>query len=100
MIKQHILKTKQSSITFSSYITGNKIKYVHTGDDEVKMDSFEFEVTDGYNPVYRTFRISISDVDNKKPVVTISKMQVKEGSRKLITPFELKGKIFRFMLYD
>lgn len=53
------------------------------------MDSFEFEVTDGYNPVFRTFRISISDVDNKKPVVTIHGLVVTEGDNKLITPFEL-----------
>jgi len=57
------------------------------------MDSFEFEVTDGFNPVYRTFRISISDVDNKKPIVTINTLRIKEGSTKLISPFELKGKL-------
>nr|XP_002119185.2 FRAS1-related extracellular matrix protein 2 [Ciona intestinalis] len=71
-------------------LAGNKVQYVHTGDDEVKMDSFEFEVTDGFNPVYRTFRVSIADVDNKKPIVTIVGIRVKEGSTKLITPFELK----------
>ena len=57
------------------------------------MDSFEFEVTDGFNPVYRTFRISISDVDNKKPVVVMTTLRLKEGTAKLITPFELKGTI-------
>ncbi|KAI5930317.1 FRAS1-related extracellular matrix protein 2 [Manis javanica] len=70
-------------------LAGNKISYVHTADDEVKMDSFEFQVTDGHNPVFRTFRISISDVDNKKPVVTIHDLVVSEGESKLITPFEL-----------
>lgn len=70
-------------------LAGSKIYYIHTADDEVKMDSFEFEVTDGYNPVFRTFRISISDVDNKKPVVTIHGLVVNEGKNKLITPFEL-----------
>lgn len=73
-------------------VTGSKIQYIHTGDDEIKMDSFEFEVTDGFNPVYRTFRISISDVDNKKPIVTKTSLRVKEGFQKLITPFELKSK--------
>ena len=72
-------------------LLGNKIQYVHTGEDEIKMDSFEFEVTDGFNPVYRTFRISISDVDNKKPVVTMATVRLKEGASKLISPFELKG---------
>ncbi|KAK5603641.1 FRAS1- extracellular matrix protein 2 [Crenichthys baileyi] len=70
-------------------LAGNKIYYLHTSDDEVKMDSFEFEVTDGYNPVFRTFRVSITDVDNKKPVITVHKLIVEEGDIKLITPFEL-----------
>ena len=55
------------------------------------MDSFAFEVTDGYNSVYRTFRISISDVDNKLPVVTVNKIRCKEGAGKIITPFEVRG---------
>lgn len=66
-----------------------KVYYIHTADDEVKMDSFEFEVTDGYNPVFRTFRVSITDVDNKKPVLTVHSLVVNEGENKLITPFEL-----------
>uniref|UniRef100_UPI003AAE9547 FRAS1-related extracellular matrix protein 2b n=1 Tax=Centroberyx gerrardi TaxID=166262 RepID=UPI003AAE9547 len=70
-------------------LAGNKVYYIHTADDEAKMDSFEFEVTDGYNPVFRTFRISITDVDNKKPVVTVHGLVVTEGQNKLITPFEL-----------
>ncbi|XP_075470485.1 FRAS1-related extracellular matrix protein 3 [Ascaphus truei] len=70
-------------------LAGNKIYYIHTSEDEMKMDSFEFEVTDGYNPVFRTFRVSITDVDNKKPVLTISDLGVNEGENKLITPFEL-----------
>lgn len=70
-------------------LAGSKIYYIHTSDDEVKMDSFEFEVTDGYNPIFRTFRISIVDVDNKKPVVTVNSLVVTEGQSKLITPFEL-----------
>uniref|UniRef100_H2ZYY2 FRAS1 related extracellular matrix 2b n=1 Tax=Latimeria chalumnae TaxID=7897 RepID=H2ZYY2_LATCH len=70
-------------------LAGNKVYYIHTSDDEVKMDSFEFEVTDGYNPVFRTFRVSITDVDNKKPVLTVHDLVVNEGENKLITPFEL-----------
>ncbi|KAM7168527.1 FRAS1-related extracellular matrix protein 3 isoform 1-T1 [Macrochelys suwanniensis] len=70
-------------------LAGNKIFYIHTAEDEVKMDSFEFEVTDGYNPVFRTFRVSITDVDNKKPILTINDLVVEEGKTKLITPFEL-----------
>ncbi|CAK6442941.1 unnamed protein product [Pipistrellus nathusii] len=85
--------TDQPGVSITSFtqlqLAGNKIYYMHTADDEVKMDSFEFQVTDGRNPVFRTFRISISDVDNKKPVVTIHNLIVSEGGNKLITPFEL-----------
>ncbi|XP_010188146.1 PREDICTED: FRAS1-related extracellular matrix protein 3, partial [Mesitornis unicolor] len=70
-------------------LAGNKIYYIHTAKDEVKMDSFEFEVTDGYNPVFRTFRVSIMDVDNKRPVLTVGDLVVEEGETRLITPFEL-----------
>ena len=38
-------------------LAGNKISYVHTSTDEMNMDMFEFEVTDGFNPVVRTFRL-------------------------------------------
>uniref|UniRef100_A0A8C3KF10 FRAS1 related extracellular matrix 3 n=1 Tax=Calidris pygmaea TaxID=425635 RepID=A0A8C3KF10_9CHAR len=70
-------------------LAGNKIYYIHTAEDEVKMDSFEFEVTDGHNPVFRTFKVSITDVDNKKPILTIGDLVVEEGETRLITPFEL-----------
>uniref|UniRef100_A0A8C8EFL5 FRAS1 related extracellular matrix 3 n=1 Tax=Otus sunia TaxID=257818 RepID=A0A8C8EFL5_9STRI len=70
-------------------LAGNKIYYIHTAEDEVKTDSFEFQVTDGYNPVFRTFRVSITDVDNKKPILTIGDLLVEEGETRLITPFEL-----------
>lgn len=69
-------------------LAGNKIYCVHTAEDEVKMDSFEFEVTDGYNPVFHTFIVSITDVDNKKPILTIGDLVVEEGKTRLIT-FEL-----------
>uniref|UniRef100_A0A8B9PVL4 FRAS1 related extracellular matrix 3 n=1 Tax=Apteryx owenii TaxID=8824 RepID=A0A8B9PVL4_APTOW len=70
-------------------LAGNKIYYIHPAEDEVKMDSFEFEVTDGYNPVFRTFRVSITNVNNKKPILTIGDLVVEEGKTRLITPFEL-----------
>ncbi|KAM4566397.1 FRAS1-related extracellular matrix protein 2b [Odontesthes bonariensis] len=92
-MRGHLECTDIPGIPISSFtqlqLAGNKIFYIHTADDEAKMDSFEFEVTDGYNPVFRTFRISITDVDNKKPVVTIHSLVVTEGENKLITPFEL-----------
>ncbi|KAI4893944.1 hypothetical protein NFI96_003034 [Prochilodus magdalenae] len=89
----HLESTDLPGVPISTFtqlqLAGNKIYYIHTSDDEVKMDSFEFEVTDGYNPVFRTFRVSITDVDNKKPVLTINKLLLGEGETKLITPFEL-----------
>uniref|UniRef100_A0A7N8YPR8 FRAS1 related extracellular matrix 2b n=1 Tax=Mastacembelus armatus TaxID=205130 RepID=A0A7N8YPR8_9TELE len=92
-MRGHLECTDTPGMPISSFtqlqLAGNKIYYIHTADDEVKMDSFEFEVTDGYNPVFRTFRISITDVDNKKPVVTVHGLVVTEGENKLITPFEL-----------
>ncbi|XP_022376363.1 FRAS1-related extracellular matrix protein 2 [Enhydra lutris kenyoni] len=92
-MRGHLECTDQLGTSITSFtqlqLAGNKIYYIHTADDEVKMDSFEFQVTDGRNPVFRTFRISISDVDNKKPVVTIHNLVVSEGENKLITPFEL-----------
>ncbi|KAM9319860.1 FRAS1-related extracellular matrix protein 2 [Gastrophryne carolinensis] len=92
-VRGHLECTDRPGVPITSFtqlqLAGNKIYYTHTSDDEVKMDSFEFEVTDGYNPVFRTFRIAITDVDNRKPVLTIHELGVKEGENKLITPFEL-----------
>lgn len=92
-VRGHLECTDTPGIPIVSFtqlqLAGSKIYYIHTSDDQVKMDSFEFEVTDGYNPVFRTFRISIVDVDNKKPVVTVNDLVVTEGQLKLITPFEL-----------
>ncbi|MGH0133606.1 UNVERIFIED_CONTAM: hypothetical protein FKN15_053458 [Acipenser sinensis] len=92
-VRGHLECTDTPGVPISSFtqlqLAGNKVYYIHTSDDEVKMDSFEFEVTDGYNPVFRTFRVSITDVDNKKPVVTVHDLVVTEGENKLITPFEL-----------
>ncbi|KAM9456047.1 FRAS1-related extracellular matrix protein 2a [Clarias gariepinus] len=92
-VRGHLESTDTPGMPIVSFtqlqLAGSKIYYIHTSDDEIKMDSFEFEVTDGYNPVFRTFRISIVDVDNKKPVLTVHELRVSEGQSKLITPFEL-----------
>uniref|UniRef100_A0A8C5C0N3 FRAS1 related extracellular matrix 2a n=1 Tax=Gadus morhua TaxID=8049 RepID=A0A8C5C0N3_GADMO len=92
-VRGHLECTDTPGMPIASFtqlqLAGSKIYYLHTSDDEVKMDSFEFEVTDGFNPVFRTFRVSIVDVDNKKPVLTINNLLVTEGESKLITPFEL-----------
>ncbi|KAL2094307.1 hypothetical protein ACEWY4_009026 [Coilia grayii] len=92
-VRGHLECTDTPGIPIVSFsqlqLAGSKIYYIHTAEDEMKMDSFEFEVTDGYNPVFRTFRVSIVDVDNKKPVLTIHELFATEGESKLITPFEL-----------
>ncbi|XP_061608318.1 FRAS1-related extracellular matrix protein 2-like [Phyllopteryx taeniolatus] len=92
-VRGHLECTDTPGVSVVSFtqlqLAGSKIYYIHTADDELKMDSFEFEVTDGYNPIFRTFRVSILDVDNKKPVVTINSLRVTEGHSKIITPFEL-----------
>ncbi|KAM8940061.1 FRAS1-related extracellular matrix protein 3 [Pelodytes ibericus] len=91
----HLESTDEPGVPITSFtqlqLAGNKVYYIHTSEDEMKMDNFEFEVTDGYNPVFRTFRISITDVDNKKPVLTIHGLVATEGQNKLITPFELNA---------
>ncbi|XP_006887105.1 PREDICTED: FRAS1-related extracellular matrix protein 3 [Elephantulus edwardii] len=66
----------------------NKIFYIHTSNDAVKMDSFQCHVTDGHNTVFKTFRIFITDLDNK-PLLTIRKLVLQKGNSKLITPSEL-----------
>lgn len=78
-------------LTFTQLdLAGSKIRYVHNSDSEIKMDGFQFEVTDGNNPVTRSFRIAITDVDNKKPVLFCNKLRIQEGGNKIITPFELR----------
>ena len=92
--KGHLETTDNPGVPITSFtqleLAGNKIIYVHTAGDEMRMDSFQFQVTDGYNTVVRTFRISLSEVDNKLPAVTYSSLRLKEGANKLITPFELR----------
>ncbi|XP_002745365.4 FRAS1-related extracellular matrix protein 3 isoform X1 [Callithrix jacchus] len=70
-------------------LTSNKISYVHTSNDEKKMDSFEFQVISKHYPVFRTFRVFITDVDNKKPILIIHRLTLQEEDSQLITPLEL-----------
>lgn len=73
-------------------LAANKISYLHTSLDEIKVDNFEFEVTDGQNKVFRTFRIQIDSVDNKLPILQTSVISTGQGQEKIITPFELNSK--------
>lgn len=79
--------TKFSQLDLAS----NKISYVHNSLDETNLDNFEFEVTDGRNKVYRTFRINIGDVNNKKPTLHRQIIKALRGQKTVITPFELKA---------
>ena len=72
-------------------LAANRVRYIHLADNEIKMDRFEFEMSDGFNPVKRTFRIFLTDVDNKKPFLMSGMLRLKEGGNKVITPFELKA---------
>ena len=58
----------------------SKIRYVHTADDEIRMDAFEFSVTEGTNAVYRTFRVNILPIDNTLPVVQVNGSTLNEGA--------------------
>ena len=72
-------------------LAGNKISYVHTADDENLVDSFDFELTDGWNRLFRSFMVTLLDVDNRKPVLFCGRVSVREGESKLLTPFELRA---------
>ncbi|XP_045408157.1 FRAS1-related extracellular matrix protein 3 [Lemur catta] len=72
-----------------SQLVSNKISYVYTSNNEENMDSFEVQVTDEHNIVFRTFRILITAADHKKPILTIHKLTLQGGDSKLITPLEL-----------
>lgn len=72
-------------------LAANRVRYVHNSEYEIKLDSFEFELTDGFNPVYRTFRIALTNVDNKNPVLMYTVLRLEEGTSQIITPFELKA---------
>jgi len=95
-LKGFLEHADQSGIPLTRFtqldLAANKISYLHTSLDEVKIDNFEFEVTDGQNKVFRTFRIHIDSVDNKLPVLQHSVIFTGQGQEKIITPFELTAK--------
>ncbi|XP_072552171.1 FRAS1-related extracellular matrix protein 2-like [Salminus brasiliensis] len=89
----HLECTDLPGLAISSFtqlqLAGSKIRYVHTSLEEAHLDSFEFQVSDGWNVVFRTFRVSITDVDNKLPVLSIHALVLGQGKERLLTPFEL-----------
>ena len=93
--KGYLENTDHPTVPITSFkqidLAGNKIVYVHTSTDEVKFDNFEFSVSDGINKIHRTFRITLTDVDNKKPILHINVLPAFEGKSTIITPFELRA---------
>ena len=94
-LKGHLENSDQPGIPITRFtqldLAANKIVYLHTNDDEKKFDNFEFEVTDGRNKIFRTFRIKIRNVNNKIPVLTTSTVNATEGLGVVITPFEIRA---------
>ncbi|XP_060554877.1 FRAS1-related extracellular matrix protein 2-like isoform X2 [Ruditapes philippinarum] len=89
---EYVVRPGIPILTFSQLdLVASRVRYVHNAEDEMKMDNFEFEVTDGFNPVSRSFRIALTDVDNKRPVLMFTMLRLTEGSNKTITPYELKA---------
>ena len=72
-------------------LAARNILYTHTSQNEVKTDNFEFEVTDGRNRVFRTFRVKIIEVNNKKPVLYRNIISGTQYQKTVITPFELNA---------
>ena len=93
--KGYLENTDHPGVPITSFkqidLAGNKIVYVHTSPDEIKFDNFEFSVSDGVNKIHRTFRITLTDVDNKKPVLHINILPALEGKNTIITPFEVNA---------
>ncbi|XP_065668543.1 FRAS1-related extracellular matrix protein 2 isoform X4 [Hydra vulgaris] len=92
-LRGHLANIKYPFIPITRFtqlqLAENKIIYKHTSADEVKIDSFEFEVTDGRNKLFRTFRIKLLEVNNKIPVLKIKTIQATQNRKSVITPFEL-----------
>lgn len=73
-----------------SDLIDNKVKYDHTSPEKVNSDSFLFSISDGQNKVVQKFSIIINPVDDSIPVVINKGLRVQQGTRKLITEFDLK----------
>lgn len=92
-LKGHLESLDNEGVPITQFtqldLAARKIIYKHTSLDEVKIDNFEFEVNDGRNKVFRTFRIKLSSNNNKIPVVRKKVVKVNQGQKTVITPFEL-----------
>ncbi|XP_055975008.1 FRAS1-related extracellular matrix protein 3 [Sorex fumeus] len=70
-------------------LTDHQIAYVRTSNDKLKMDSVEFQVTNGHKAGARNFKVFITGVDDKKPVLTVHALALQKGGHEAITPLEL-----------
>ncbi|KAI8797794.1 extracellular matrix protein 3, partial [Biomphalaria glabrata] len=91
----HLESVSQPKVSISSFtlrhLVEKKIRYVHAGEDEQTIDSFEFVEGKGEkNPAAYTFRVQVSDTKNRKPIVMYQPLHLKAGDNKPLTQAELK----------
>ncbi|KAG7168269.1 Extracellular matrix protein FRAS1-like, partial [Homarus americanus] len=67
------------------------LQYQHQTMDESTTDEFTFIVSDGYNNVSQSFNININPVDDELPLLVTNHIKVQEGTRKIISQFELEA---------
>lgn len=72
-------------------VKANNVRYTHETEDEIKVDFFELEVNNGSDNVRHTYRIALTAIDNKIPVVLFSSLRLEEGANKVISLRELKA---------
>ncbi|XP_059153308.1 extracellular matrix protein 3-like [Physella acuta] len=73
-----------------SQLNARRIQYVYTGEEEMVVDGFELEVNDSTNRIIAVVQVSVSDVENGKPLVISQSLHIKQGGVKVITPLELR----------
>lgn len=67
------------------------LRYHHQTMDESTKDQFNFIVSDGYNNVSQSFNINITPVDDEIPLLITNTIKVQEGTKKIISQFELEA---------
>ncbi|XP_063885992.1 extracellular matrix organizing protein FRAS1-like isoform X2 [Scylla paramamosain] len=65
--------------------------YRQQSEEEITSDHFVFTVSDGPNSISDTFHIIITPVDDQLPVLTTNVIKVQEGTRKVISEFEIQA---------
>ena len=91
----HIEFVNQTGIAVQEFtyhvLKASRVMYIHAAEDAIKVDSFEMEVYNGVKKVTQTYRIALTSIDNKMPVVMFSNLRLEEGGNKVITSRELKA---------